>query len=571
MAVRKQNNVAYSLGQPTSAISPEPIIAKRAPTPDDKAQPGTIWVDQTTDAAYILTTIQDNAARWSDVSGDGIQEIQTDLGIVAAANGQISLNGDTNITVEGMGAAANVRLNDRIQLPETNADKDEGVISIGPLEIYAYGNNPAFPSSNIFITNDGPISTLIIDQKVGMIAIGQSAMTQGGNSDAVAIGRSAMQSNNSPSAIAIGAGTLSANTAGGFSAIAIGSSAMNDGGGSNSIAIGNAAMFSNTAASSIAIGQNAFLDGSGDGVIAIGSNTMISSTANRDNSIAIGSSAMLLSGSYSDAIAIGRETMQGTLAGGNNAIAIGNQAMNDSAANTDGIAIGRQAMNRGGGVDAIAIGRESMFLAGSAGIGAIAIGSQSMQTDAGDYSIAIGFGTMSTGCGELCIAIGALSGNDTPSTVDNCIYLANPGDAAETNGTIRIGNDTDHLRAFISGIRGVTTGVNDAIPVVIDSAGQLGTVSSSLRFKENIEEIESESAKLYQTRPVSFTYKDQTTPEKHYGFIAEEFESLFPELVVKDDGQPTTIKYHELYALMIKEIQNLRAEIDVLKYRMSGE
>src|SRR5690606_5659035 len=34
-------------------------------------------------------------------------------------------------------------------------------------------------------------------------------------------------------------------------------------------------------------------------------------------------------------------------------------------------------------------------------------------------------------------------------------------------------------RAFISGIRGVTTGISNAIPVVIDSAGQLGTAGGS--------------------------------------------------------------------------------------------
>ena len=39
---------------------------------------------------------------------------------------------------------------------------------------------------------------------------------------------------------------------------------------------------------------------------------------------------------------------------------------------------------------------------------------------------------------------------------------------------------------FINNIRGVTTGNAKAINVLIDSAGQLGTVSSSIRYKENI-------------------------------------------------------------------------------------
>jgi hypothetical protein len=42
---------------------------------------------------------------------------------------------------------------------------------------------------------------------------------------------------------------------------------------------------------------------------------------------------------------------------------------------------------------------------------------------------------------------------------------------------------------FIGNIRGVTTVNNDAIPVLIDSAGQLGTASSSRRFKKEIKPI----------------------------------------------------------------------------------
>lgn len=39
---------------------------------------------------------------------------------------------------------------------------------------------------------------------------------------------------------------------------------------------------------------------------------------------------------------------------------------------------------------------------------------------------------------------------------------------------------------FIGEIRGRTTANNDAIPVLIDSAGQLGAISSSRRFKKRL-------------------------------------------------------------------------------------
>ena len=49
------------------------------------------------------------------------------------------------------------------------------------------------------------------------------------------------------------------------------------------------------------------------------------------------------------------------------------------------------------------------------------------------------------------------------------------------NSTIRIGHSTFTSRAFMSGIRGVTTGAADAVAVMIDSNGQLGTIHSSRR------------------------------------------------------------------------------------------
>src|SRR5205823_6659029 len=52
------------------------------------------------------------------------------------------------------------------------------------------------------------------------------------------------------------------------------------------------------------------------------------------------------------------------------------------------------------------------------------------------------------------------------------IDIGNSGVAAESN-TMRIGRAANQTRAFIAGIRGATTANANAVPVVIDSAGQL--------------------------------------------------------------------------------------------------
>ena len=86
--------------------------------------------------------------------------------------------------------------------------------------------------------------------------------------------------------------------------------------------------------------------------------------------------------------------------------------------------------------------------------------------------------------GNLNIALGFNAGSNLTSG-DNNIYIGSLGVATESD-TIRIGTSGVQTSAFIRGIRGVTTGNSDAVPVLIDSAGQLGTTSSSRRFKKEI-------------------------------------------------------------------------------------
>jgi len=87
--------------------------------------------------------------------------------------------------------------------------------------------------------------------------------------------------------------------------------------------------------------------------------------------------------------------------------------------------------------------------------------------------------------GSYNTLMGVSSGvNYTSNESSNiCIGYNVRGTVTESN-TLRIGNGTgasigDINKAFIQGIRGITTGVANAIPVVIDSNGQLGTAGGS--------------------------------------------------------------------------------------------
>jgi hypothetical protein len=157
------------------------------------------------------------------------------------------------------------------------------------------------------------------------------------------------------------------------------------------------------------------------------------------------------------------------------------------------------------------------------------------------------------------VALGYQAGLAVTTGSDNIIIGAGNSGLAAANGVIRIGTSAYQKKAFFAGIRNVTTAVADAVPVLIDSKGQLGTVKSSRRFKEDIQPMGSVSERLFSLRPVTFRYRQAYEgggKPVQYGLVAEEVAEVFPELVVYGkDGKPETVAYHVLATLLLNELQ----------------
>src|SRR5262249_8619289 len=100
---------------------------------------------------------------------------------------------------------------------------------------------------------------------------------------------------------------------------------------------------------------------------------------------------------------------------------------------------------------------------------------------------AIGSNTRPKSHGDDNSPDGSLGGSSITSGSDN-IDIGNQG-ASIDSGRIRIGTGGTHTSFFVAGVRGVTTNLDNAVPVLIASNGQLGTVSSSRRFKEDIQDM----------------------------------------------------------------------------------
>ncbi len=162
--------------------------------------------------------------------------------------------------------------------------------------------------------------------------------------------------------------------------------------------------------------------------------------------------------------------------------------------------------------------------------------------------------------GSSNIAIGQNAGSNLTAAESNDIYIGNTGVAGESN-IIRIGDPAVQTATFLAGISGATSA--SGVAVLVNPSGQLGTVTSSRRFKYEIVDMGGESDLLMKLRPVAFYYKPELeTQTRQYGLVAEEVAQVAPQLVVFDkDGAPQTVRYHFVNAMLLNEVQKQRTII----------
>ncbi len=162
-----------------------------------------------------------------------------------------------------------------------------------------------------------------------------------------------------------------------------------------------------------------------------------------------------------------------------------------------------------------------------------------------------------TGAGANNLFVGWKAGYNNMTGSGNT-YITSQGPASGTeSNTIRIGAGTE-TAAYMAGV--YTSSVdNNGVPVFVDDTGLLGTVVSSRRFKEQIQDMGDSSGPLMKLRPVTFLYKSEYSRGERtlqFGLIAEEVAQVYPELVAYDkDGQPYTVRYQYLAPMLLNEVQ----------------
>jgi hypothetical protein len=228
------------------------------------------------------------------------------------------------------------------------------------------------------------------------------------------------------------------------------------------------------------------------------------------------------------------------------------------------IALGAGVLVNNGGTNNTAAGFQALQLNTTGSLNT-AIGINALIfNNTGSNNTAVGQQALrSNGSGSNNIAIGALAAGNVGGGSNN-IHIGSQGAFVES-GTIRIGGNTSlgdpaaQTQFFVAGVNGVQTGMNNAVPVLIDSNGQLGTTNSSRRYKEDIQDMGDASSGLMRLRPVTFRYQksfaDGSKPIQ-YGLIAEEVAEVYPDLVAHSaDGQIETVKYQVLDSMLLNEVQ----------------
>lgn len=111
-----------------------------------------------------------------------------------------------------------------------------------------------------------------------------------------------------------------------------------------------------------------------------------------------------------------------------------------------------------------------------------------------------------------------------------------------------------------------TTTATAANAVLEGSPVQLKISTSSRRYKKDIEPLVMDWNKFMTMNPVSFRPIEKSADSpKFHGFIAEDLEPIFPELVGMKDGRPESVHYGHITAINTEAIQDLKRENDLLK------
>jgi hypothetical protein len=402
------------------------------------------------------------------------------------------------------------------------------------------GINGAYnPSSSYNLDVSGNMRTTA-DALINGLTVGRGS----GNADNAAIGFWSLLNNTSGYYnTAIGNVSLESNTTGYENTAVGGGSLRQNISGNYNTAVGYNSLYFNTGNNNTAIGRWSLQNNTtGNNNTALGYNSLFSNNGTGSNNTAIGREAQYNTTTGGDNTSLGSVSLYSNTTGNFN-VAIGREALRQNTTTSDNTAIGYYSLFNNTGGKNTAIGSNSGWHLN---------GNSNFNTFLGDhtdvpsgpltynYSTALGYNAIIDASNQ--IVLGGLNGVSYPS-------VKIPGSYVGIGGNYNPGN-------------GYALDVNGSVYATTYNT------PSDYRIKENVTQLDDKFV-VDNLNPV--TYLNKKSDKQDIGLIAHELQEIYPELVngEKDGEEFQSVNYLGLIPILIKEIQELKKEIKLVKTELN--
>lgn len=344
-----------------------------------------------------------------------------------------------------------------------------------------------------------------------------------------------------------------------------------------------------------AVGEDALRVNTRDGNTAVGRRALYSNASspdmNGDNNTAIGLYSLYSNTSGNSNIGIGNNSLYANTVGywntamGNNAldenvggylnVAIGYDAVGRATSANYNTAVGTYAMRYSAGGYNTALGGHALAGNGSTpsnGDLNVAIGYSASQSNiSGAHNVSLGYQALYTNTsGSGNVAIGYQAGyNETGSNrlyIDNTISATPLIGGNFSTGKVGINRTMANLDARTENLQVEGTAY---------FTGNLCAASynciSDLRYKKNIIRLQNSLTNLLTLRGVNYDWRIQEFPEQAFttqrqtGFIAQELEQVYPEMVATDAKGFKSVDYARLTPVLVEALKELNEKITALE------
>jgi hypothetical protein len=151
-----------------------------------------------------------------------------------------------------------------------------------------------------------------------------------------------------------------------------------------------------------------------------------------------------------------------------------------------------------------------------------------------------------------------------------------------TSGYLRYSHVDDSMQFWTSSTNQFTISSSGAVTIAnlagsgnravySDPNGVLTNSSSDLSLKKNIESLLYGLSEINKMNPIKFNWiPENLGAQKEIGFIAQEMETIVPEVVGTNSDGLKSLDYPKLVAVLCKAVQELSAKNDALEARLTA-